>query len=76
MVCLPCQKKAEARRQATVERLREFNPAAAERYRANLNVKSKTLPRYEGKPIVSKNTMRPRAIWNETYRAFTINKNA
>ena len=76
MVCLPCQKKAEARRQATVAKLAEFNPAAAEKYKANLNVKTKTLPRYDGKPVVSKNNMRPKAIRNETYRAFTINKNA
>lgn len=76
MVCLPCQKKAEARRQATVAKLAEFNPAAAEKYKANLNVKTKTLPRYEGKPIRSRNDLKPKTIWNETYRAFTINKDA
>lgn len=76
MVCLPCQKKAEARRQATVEKLKEFNPAAAEKYKANLNVKSKPLPRYDGKPVITNKSIRPKTIWNETYRAFTINKDA
>ena len=75
MVCLPCQKKAEARRQAAVAKLAETNPAAAKRYKENLNVKEvKVLPRYQDKPIVSDNSVKPKTIWNEWYRAFTMNK--
>jgi len=30
MVCLPCKKKAEARKQAVIDRLSKTNPVAAE----------------------------------------------
>jgi len=76
MVCLPCKKKAEARKQAVIDRLSKTNPVAAEWYKANVNVREKvvTLPRYEDKPTITNNNMRPKTIWNEQYRAFITNK--
>lgn len=54
MTCLPCQKKAEARRQAMLKQVAEKNPQAAKAFEANTEVTSqpqvtKVLPRYEGR---------------------------
>jgi len=50
MVCAPCQKKAEARRQAMLKQVAQTNPQAAKAYNANTTAatpKTKVLPRYE-----------------------------
>ena len=78
MVCLPCQKKAEARKQAMQNIIAQSNPLAAKAFAQNVNAArtTKVLPRYEwpvGKPV-SNPTMKPKTIWNEAYQAFTMNK--
>lgn len=78
MVCLPCQKKAEARKQAMLAKLKETNPEAAEKYKANVNVKEnvKVLPRYEeGRVPITNTKVKPKTIWNEQYRTFIMNNN-
>lgn len=80
MACLPCQKRAEARRQAMLKQVAEKNPQAAKAFEANTQVTSsvtatRVLPRYEGKWVpITNNTMKPKTIWNEAYQAFTINR--
>lgn len=77
MACLPCQKKAEARRQAMLKQVAQQNPQAAKAYEANITAASTTtrvLPRYEWKWIPITNTnMKPKTIWNEGYQAFMMN---
>ena len=83
MVCLPCQKKAEARKRAMLQQIAQQNPKAAEAYNANISAASnlpnpnKVLPRYEWpKWVPITNTdMKPTTIWNEWYQAFMMNRN-
>ena len=80
MACLPCQKKAEARKQAMQNLIAQNNPQAAKAFSQNVNAAktTKVLPRYEWpvwRPITNTD-MKPKTIWNEAYQAFTMNKNA
>lgn len=83
MVCAPCQKKAEARRQAMLNQVALTNPKAAKAYEANtsasLNLGPKTtrvLPRHvwPTKPIVSNTKVQSKTVWNEWYQAFMMRK--
>jgi len=51
MVCAPCQKKAEARRQAMLKQVAQANPQAAKAYNANTTAAApkttRVLQRYE-----------------------------
>lgn len=82
MVCAPCQRKAEARRQAMLQQVAKSNPTAAKAFDANTKAASdnlwpksntRVLPRYEWVPITN-TTVKPTTIWNEWYQAFMINK--
>ena len=83
MVCAPCQKKAEARRQAMLNQVALTNPKAAKAYEANttaaMNLGPKTtrvLPRHvwPTKPIVSNTKVQSKTVWNEWYQAFMMRK--
>lgn len=78
MVCAPCQKKAEARRQAMLKQVAQVSPKAAQAYNlnttANKATTTKVLPRYEG-PITSNTNTQSKTVWNEWYQAFMMRKN-
>jgi len=75
MVCLPCQKKAEARKAAMINQMSKTNPQAAKIYDKNTNI-TKILPRYDGTSRPITNTkVKPKTIWNEAYQAFVMNPN-
>ena len=79
MVCAPCQKKAEARRQAMLQQVAQTNPKAARAYNANTTAaapKTKVLPRYEW-PVptpITDTEFKPTTVWNEGYHAFMMRK--
>lgn len=75
MVCAPCQKKAEARRQAMLKQVAQHNKEAAKAFDKNTSASTTTrvLPRYEG-PVTTNTTVKPTTIWNEWYQAFMMNK--
>lgn len=84
MVCAPCQKKAEARRQAMLKQVALTNPKAAKAYEANTTAvtnlwpkTTKVLPRYTWpawKPIISNTKVQSKTVWNEWYQAFMMRK--
>lgn len=85
MVCAPCQRKAEARRQAMLQQVAKSNPKWAEAFNANTtaaaNLWPKTtrvLPRYEAwkwqwAPITN-TQVKSNTVWNAWYQAFMMNK--
>jgi len=80
MVCAPCQKKAEARRQAMLKQVAQANPQAAKAYNANTTAAApkttRVLQRYEWPAWVpiTNTDFKPTTIWNEGYHAFMMRK--
>lgn len=79
MVCAPCQKKAEARRQAMLKQVAQTNPQAAMAYNANTTASlpktTRVLPRHEWPTTPITNTeFKPTTVWNEWYHAFMMRK--
>lgn len=77
MVCVPCQKKAEARRQAMLKQVAQQSKKAAEAFNANTTAATRILPRYEGPAWVpiTNTQVKPTTVWNEWYQAFMMRKN-
>lgn len=72
MWCIPCQKKAAARKQAMMNRIATIDKSAAIKFE-KATPKPTTLPRYEW-PTVSIDNWKSTTVWNAWYQAFMMRK--